>query len=427
MPHQQSKTSIVTTKPHKPRHHIRPKIVRSMKQSPNKSTLSNTQRDIVVQIKDLHRRHQPLNITAIKREHPGLIASVYQIKPFWGWKQALEAAGIDYADIKVHLSDYVTCRICGRELRHLISHLPRLHEVKVAQYQKDYPSEALFSESTLAHFRESSQGKYHSPQPWEPLWSPEYTLDLLAHLHRNGLPVNMAALKNVNNMLPLQCVKYFGSFDEALRKIGLDPAKIRKHTEGIARPKQEVIDLIKKRHAQGKSLSLTTTYAEMGQMPGFRAAIHTHFGSWHNALKAAGFEYGCKWLRKYDTRQEVLRAIRSRRQKKQPLSWAGLFTGPHRDPALYKNGARLFGSWQKTIRAAGLSFKSTSKQRLKYPNKQAVIKEIRRREKIGEPVSSRRGYLIDHTLIRAIQRFYGSCPQAMKAAGISKKARRRSR
>ena len=393
-----------------------------MKQSPDKPTLSKAQRDIVVKIKNLHQRHQPLNITAVKREHPELIESVYQMRPFWGWKQALEAAGVDYAEIKVHLSKHITCHICGRQLGHLISHLPRVHEVTIAQYQKDYPSGELCSESTLALFRESSQGQHHSPRPWEPLWSPEYTLDLLAHLHRCGMPVNMAAVSDVNLMLPVQCVRFFGSYDAALRKIGLDPAEIRKHTDGIALPKQEVIDLIKKRHAQGKSLSLTRTFTEMGQMPGFRAAIRTHFGSWRKAVESAGFDYACKWLRKYRTRQEVLRAIRSRRQKKQPLSWAGLYSGPHKDPALYNNGSRLFGSWQKTIEAAGLSFKAISKP-TKYPNKQAVIKEIRRREMIGEPVSGRRGHRIDHTLIRAIHRLYGSCPLAMKAAGISKGSR----
>lgn len=390
-------------------------------------TLSKAQRGIVEKIKDLYRRQQPLNITAVKRDHPALMEAVYKIKPFWGWKQALEAAGIDYTKINVRLSEYVTCQICGREMRHLCSHLPRVHDISAEEYRMDFPSAEILSESTLVLQCKLGRSQQHGPRPWEPVWSPEYSLDLLANLHRSGVQVHMAAVREMNEMLRIHCVKYFGSYDEALRRIGLDPAKIRQRTGESAPSKQAVIDQIQKRQAQGKSLSRARTLAESGWMPGFASAIYRHFGNWRNALEAAGFKDACKGLRKFGTKQDVLRAIRKRKQENRPLNSVGLMRGLNKDPALYKNGARLFGSWQKAIRASRLNFKAISMQRLKYPNKQSIIQEIRRRDQVGLILTSRRGHGSDQTLIRAIYKFYGSFPLAMKAAGVSKKARRRSK
>ncbi len=79
--------------------------------------LTRTKKEIIREIRQLHSRREPLNISAVKRNHPKLIERVYAMQPFWGWKRALEDAGLDYSKINTELLDYIDCKICGRESR----------------------------------------------------------------------------------------------------------------------------------------------------------------------------------------------------------------------------------------------------------------------------------------------------------------------
>jgi len=74
-------------------------------------------RSIIREIERLHARRESLNITAVKRNHPDLIKRVYRVRPFWGWKRALEDAGLDYSTINTELLTSIAksaARISGR-------------------------------------------------------------------------------------------------------------------------------------------------------------------------------------------------------------------------------------------------------------------------------------------------------------------------
>ncbi len=42
----------------------------------------------------LHKQREPLNISAVRRNHPELLKAAYSFKPYLGWKQALELVGL---------------------------------------------------------------------------------------------------------------------------------------------------------------------------------------------------------------------------------------------------------------------------------------------------------------------------------------------
>lgn len=109
-----------------------------------------TRQQIIKTIRNIHRRGEPLNITAVKRSHPELIQAVYSVKPFWGWKQVLEDAGLDYAGIKVELQQYITCELCGKFFRNLATHLIMKHGIEPDEYLADYPDSDLQSEKLRA-------------------------------------------------------------------------------------------------------------------------------------------------------------------------------------------------------------------------------------------------------------------------------------
>ena len=136
--------------------------------------LSPAQRKVVAQIARLQARGEPLNLTAVKRRHPALLEATYAIVPFWGWKRAIEAAGLEYARLKVSLASAVECRLCGRELGALPIHLAS-HGTSVEPYVTEYPGAEIVCEELRARYfmRSPDGGRARRPPVphWEPLWS----------------------------------------------------------------------------------------------------------------------------------------------------------------------------------------------------------------------------------------------------------------
>src|ERR1039458_7210168 len=118
--------------------------------SSQSSPLTTQQLKIVAEIRRLHKQDKPLNISAVRASRPDLLQEVYAIKPFWGWKRALESAGLDYHNIRIELSECVRCRICNQEHRGLSGHLLTAHEVSKEEYLVDYPKAELVSEEVRA-------------------------------------------------------------------------------------------------------------------------------------------------------------------------------------------------------------------------------------------------------------------------------------
>ena len=178
---------------------------------------------VIRQIKNLHAQGKPLNITAVKRSHPELIAKAFEVEPFWGWKQALEDAGIQYQDIKVELLDHVTCHLCGKQAQTLIGHLKSQHNICGADYRRDYPgaelaSEVLRAKSMRGTPRQRKKLSMQCPPHWEPLWSPEYVLDRAAEFRRQGIELRQKNVVAVDQVTEWGR-EFFGSWTAVLRRI----------------------------------------------------------------------------------------------------------------------------------------------------------------------------------------------------------------
>lgn len=185
---------------------------------------------MVAQIREMHLRGEPLNITAVKRRHPDLMGQVYDEKPFWGWKQALETADIRYSEIRVHLEDTVACRICGKRMQILGSHLRQRHRMTSNEYLRKFPGAEMIAETFRAQKspRDSDQRMLCTMFPhWEPITTPEYILDRIAEAHRLGIPLNARAVQFAEASILPPAIRHFGSWDAALLAAGLEPEAIR--------------------------------------------------------------------------------------------------------------------------------------------------------------------------------------------------------
>ena len=173
------------------------RVTNRIKVSLRRTKRARDEEQIVATISKLHRAGEALNITSVKRRHPRLLKRAYAVRPFLGWKRALEAAGIDYGDIRVDKAATVTCRICRRRMRVLAPHITRVHETSIEDYLADYPGAELVCEQRRAELmgrdvRTGRKGRHLLIPHWEPVWSAEYVLDRIAELHRRGMDLNAA-------------------------------------------------------------------------------------------------------------------------------------------------------------------------------------------------------------------------------------------
>src|SRR5262249_7142637 len=117
----------------------------------------------------LHALSEPLNLSAVKRAHPKIVVAVYAIRPFWGWRRALAAAGIDYGGIRVRIEEDVVCRLCGLRARSIAAHLHRVHETLAEDYRAEFPGSDVVAEALRVHRAgDQNDGAPSSIPHWEP-------------------------------------------------------------------------------------------------------------------------------------------------------------------------------------------------------------------------------------------------------------------
>lgn len=391
---------------------------------------------IIRKIQQLHHRGEPLNISAVKRSHPELIRTVYNARPFRGWKQALEDAGIGYRKIKISLQDTVACELCGKSFRNLGNHLILKHEVRPDEYLTDYPNAELQSETLRA---EKMIKKNRFLRHWEPVWSREYILDRLAEYHRQGYSMNFSRLCEVDIPLTSIVCKYFGEgncWAKALIAIGLDPRKLTREAYLQSRhypDKEAVIQEIKQRVKKGwriNSLSLQKDPDAKLRDATLLNSGTDYFGSWDNALKATGVDpeelhQALKRKRKYRTQKDIINEIRARHKRKWPITFNKIVWGKNRDCMLGIYAKEYFGSWLEALKTAGFDpmdvYNQVRLRRCKYPDAKSVLKAINRRieeRRLLNYTGVAFGHDRDFPLVWGANRVFGSWNDALKKAGL---------
>jgi hypothetical protein len=386
------------------------------------------QRIVIREIQRLHARRAPLNISAVKRSHPKLMERVYKVRPFWGWKRALEDAGLDYAKIYVELRDYVDCKICGRDFGGLGYHLINDHNMTGEDYRREYPGAEMTCETARAKLSlpRSRKRKRTTLPRWEAIWSAEYVLDRMAELHRRNFPMNFDWAHDHEPPLANQAIRYFGPWDEALRQIGLDPERIRlapptwrgrspwRHADKAA-----IIAQLRRRESAGEPLSWKKiVHTKSG--PAFLNRAKRLFGSWSRALAAAGIDpfAGAKAPWPTADKAAILAEIRRRKRARESLRYSKIAAGKWGQPLL-KRSEFLFGSWNAALRAAGIEPEGGYSVWAKA-DKAAILAEIRRRKRAREALVS--GQVAKEKwgrgLLQRTTNLFGSWNATLRAAGI---------
>ncbi len=174
--------------------------------------------------------------------------------------------------------------------------------------------------------------------------------------------------------------------------------------------REQIIRLILEREAAGRSL----TTGDKGVDPQLASAARRTFGSWRNAILAAGIPPERVLLWERWSPAKILAQIRAIARRRKPLSMVQV---KHRFHSLLSAARRRFGSWSKAAVAAGVD--PSRFHRVVPWNRERVIEAILTRELRNEPLVAR---LVEpRSLVEAAHRFLGSWSGALTAAGLDPK------
>ncbi|MFG0263392.1 MAG: hypothetical protein ACF788_13455, partial [Novipirellula sp. JB048] len=380
---------------------------------------------VLTAIRRRYADRQPLNISAVKRDHPELMAAVYAVTPYWGWKQALADAGLSYEMIRIEVRDTIRCELCGKSFRSLSGHL-RVHELDGDDYRDRFPGADLVSESV----RQSMWGPHAAPPAgwlphWEPFLTAEYVLDRVKEYANQGTWMEAATIATLDVALIASVREYWGitNWDDALRRIGLNPAVYR----GCGRPEDfslaDLQSFLEQRRAAGipSTLSeLLATYDDHHRRPRVFVWAMQRYGNWSAALDAAGVDRSDPLFGgdRYLTKESVTEDLRRLRHELSDMSHCTVSLLPY---GIQLTGAasRYFGSWEAALDAADIPA-SIRLRAASYDSPDEVLAAIKQRLRYGHSVAPLDVYYGSRSNIqlwKAAFRFFPSWRAAVAKAG----------
>src|SRR4028119_1559821 len=182
-----------------------------------------TRTHIIDEIRRLHRDGAALNYSSAEKHYPNLVHAA--ARHFGTWRRAVEEAGVDYDTVRKYQRwgpDRIVKRI--REL-HAAGHDLSW---RVVSSEVDPPlAFAAISPKGFGswHAAVTAAGLNHDEVARYKYWNKERVLNEIQDMHRGGKPLSFSAVQRDN--LPLLCAarRRFVSWDTALGRGGIDPAK----------------------------------------------------------------------------------------------------------------------------------------------------------------------------------------------------------
>ncbi len=174
--------------------------------------------------------------------------------------------------------------------------------------------------------------------------------------------------------------------------------------------REQIIRAILKREAAGLPLS---TGGDQGVHPTLYQAGARAFGSWCNAVMAAGVSPDRVFTHDRWPPSRILATIRTLARRGRPRRKAL----QRRYASLVQAAARTFGSWPKAVIAAGVD--PIKFRRVPLWTKDRIIEAILVRVLKNEPLGSTT--VRPESLAEAAARFFGSWGSALAAAGLDPK------
>ena len=172
--------------------------------------------------------------------------------------------------------------------------------------------------------------------------------------------------------------------------------------------REEIIRIILDRESARLPLKLG---GQQGVESTLYQAASRIFGTWRNAVMAAGIDMGHGQAKARWRPSKVIAAIRTLSRRKRPLRARELKS---QHGSLVSAARRYFGSWSKAVVAAGVD--PHKLRRFPPWTRQHIVEAILTRALKNEPLASRS--VIPRSLLDAGSRIFGTWGLALSAAGL---------
>lgn len=244
------------------------------------------------------------------------------------------------------------------------------------------------------------------PQPSRKRWTEGAVILELRRLYRKGVRLTAWNMRNSGYGPVLDAAKvYCGGLPRARRLAGLpDPRKER------ARPQpwdeERVIEEILELDRSGESLAPSKV------PPTLLGAARRYFGSWEEAITAAGFDYGTICPRRARSVEELLDELRQLSRQQPGMTLSELSNLP-----ISLRVRRRIGSLDGALERAGIQ---NWPSRLKWPafGRSETLDRLRSRHREGLPLYERAVAQEDPRLARSVHRHFAFWEDALATAGL---------
>lgn len=247
------------------------------------------------------------------------------------------------------------------------------------------------------------------PEPPRQVWSRKRVIDEMRALHRSGQHMScLAVIKAGRNDLVVAANRYVGSWARARALADIRFERHRPRTTQ-AWDAASVVDAITTRHRRGQTLASSKVPRAL------ISAANRIFGSWRDAIEAAGLDYDAIVLARRYGDDEILDWLRHLARTRPRMTLFDL--DKHGEHAVACR--RRWGSYEAAALAAGITGWPV-RLRHRAMSRAEVIRALRARHasKLPLHISAVRKSNGGHTLILSVLQHFASWDAALSAARI---------
>jgi hypothetical protein len=204
-------------------------------------------------------------------------------------------------------------------------------------------------------------------------WTKAEIVNRIRIMSGEGLPIHMAAMAERGEWVLLRAAAHcHGSWRAAVKASGFSYDQVRADVKWTRR---RVIQSIRKLRKDGEPLN--SRAVQLGHPPLFAAACRSRlFGSWREAVKAAGLSYTRITLyEKWDS-VRVAETIAHMHKNSEPMNASRVLK---QQPLLYYAACHQYGSWGRALKALGINPQTVALR--KRRTKAEIVREIRKLKK----------------------------------------------